>query len=83
MSYYFWLGHDSCEIERHRECQQESRDYMKSIFEAYGYEEPQAGTEAINLTDSNSSTHVRDAVDLEADGFVTVHPELRNSPLDS
>lgn len=79
MSYMFWLGRDSCEIERHRECQQESRDYTQSIFEAYGYEEPQAGTEAHNLTDSDSAPRIRETVDLEADGFVTVHPKLNRS----
>ena len=54
MSYLFWLGRESCEIELRHANHQESRDYMQSIFEAYGYEEPQAGTEKHNLTDSIS-----------------------------
>ena len=80
MSYYFWLGRDSDDIDLRHERHQQSRDYMQSLYEAYGYEEPQAGAEALNLTDSNSTSGVREPLAVEADGFITVHPKL-NRPL--
>ena len=58
----------------------EACEHVKSYFEAYGYEEPQAGTEANNLTDSDSKGGVREPLAVEADGFITVHPKL-NRPL--
>ena len=76
MSYYFfWLG-------EYAEWEHMSRNIRpwEELAIAYGYKEPQAGTDALNLTDSNSSRGVREPLAVEADGFITVHPKL-NRPL--
>ena len=73
MSLMFWLGREGEELGRYEE-------YWTELAIAYGYEEPQAGTEANHQPDSNSSTRVRETLAVEADGFITVHPKL-NRPL--
>ena len=68
MNYYHWLGREA-----------EAINAWLSQAIAYGYEEPQAGTEALDLTDSNSKGGVREPLAVEADGFITVYPKLNRS----